>query len=289
MAKTLLIVHGYSDGSTSFTALGDFFVTHGCYERENVYYLDYSSMDDESTFEDFADKLDTDHRTRLNGQRIDVACHSTGSLVVRAWLALHAERAFRRREDVDCPVDRLLCFAPANFGSDLAKLGQSFLGRFRTTFFNSHARKQDSWESGKIVLQGLEPASPFQWRLSMIDLHGPLTYFNRDPKHPARKRCFPIVLSASTGYTGVQAELIKERAMAGTDGTVRIAGTSLNTRCCTIDFREEGAKRIWWPDAKFEDVPFAAFAGFNHGSIIDPKTAGFDGPNGPGTWARRAV
>lgn len=288
MAKTLLIVHGYSDGSTSFTALGDFFAAKGLYKPENVYYLDYSSMDDESTFEDFADKLDTDHRTRLNGERVDVACHSTGSLVVRSWLALHAERSFRRGEkDVSCPVDRLICFAPANFGSDLAKLGQSFLGKFRTTFFNSHSRKQDSWESGKIVLQGLEPASPFQWRLSMIDLHGPLTYFN--PARPAHQQCFPIVLSASVGYTGVEAQLIKERAMAGTDGTVRIAGTSLNTRYCTIDFREKGAVRLWWPHSKFDDIPFAVFAGFNHGSIIDPTADGFNGPIGPGTWAVKAL
>jgi hypothetical protein len=67
---------------------------------------------------------------------------------------------------VPCPVHRLLCFAPANFGSDLAALGQSFLAKFRTTFFNNHSHKEDFLESGKAVLQGLEPASPFQWELS---------------------------------------------------------------------------------------------------------------------------
>ena len=96
MADKLLIVHGYSDGSTSFTALGDFLVKQGVYSHADVFYLDYSSMDDQATFHDFADKLDTDHRSRLNGQRVDVICHSTGSLVVRAWLALHAERNRRR-------------------------------------------------------------------------------------------------------------------------------------------------------------------------------------------------
>ena len=90
MATSLLIVHGYSDGSTSFTALGDFFVSQGLYTSDQVFYLDYSSMDDEATFRDFADKLDADYRTRFSGQRIDVACHSTGSLVVRAWLAATA-------------------------------------------------------------------------------------------------------------------------------------------------------------------------------------------------------
>lgn len=287
MAKKLLIVHGYSDGSTSFTALGDFFVAQGLYAPGDVYYLDYSSMDDQATFEDFADKLDADHRTLLRGERVDVACHSTGSLVVRAWLALHAERAARREQPEPCPVDRLLCFAPANFGSDLAKLGQSFLGKVRSTFFNSHSRGQDVLESGKAVLEGLEPASPFQWRLSMIDLHSARSYFKaqQDPD----KRCYPLVLAAGTGYGGIQAELIKERKKPGTDGTVRIAGTSLNTRHCTIDFRENGTVLRWWPEWKFQDIPFAIFAGFNHGSIIDPNTAGFLDPLGPGTWAVAAL
>ena len=101
-------------------------------------------MDDEATFRDFADKLDADYRARFAGERIDVVCHSTGSLVVRAWLALHEERSRRRNVAEPCPVDRLVCFAPANFGSDLAKLGQSFLGKFRSTFFNSRSHDGDS-------------------------------------------------------------------------------------------------------------------------------------------------
>jgi pimeloyl-ACP methyl ester carboxylesterase len=284
MADKLLIVHGYSDGSTSFTALGDFLVEQAVYAERDVYYLDYSSMDDEATFHDFADKLDTDHRHRLGGRRVDVICHSTGSLVVRAWLALHAERNRRRGLDEDCPVDRLLCFAPANFGSDLAGLGQSFLGKFRTTFFNSHSRKEDFLESGKVVLRGLEPASPFQWELSFnYDLHGNASYFSE--KRRESQRCYPFVLAAGEAYSGVEAKLVKQRAMPGTDGTVRIAGTSLNTRGCSLDFRAAGPTLIWWQDTKFERIPFAVFAGFNHGSIINPATPGFMGPDGPGTVA----
>ena len=288
MADKLLIIHGYSDGSTSFTGLGDFLVSKGQYTRENVFYLDYSSMDDEATFRDFADKLDSDHRVRLGQQRVDVACHSTGSLVVRAWLALHAQRTRRRRlPDVPCPVHRLLCFAPANFGSDLAKLGQSFLGKFRTTFFNSHSRKTDFLESGKAVLQGLEPASPFQWELSMYDLHDPTTYFN--PKSKEDQRCYPFVFAAGEAYTGVEAKLLKERAMPGTDGTVRIPGTSLNTRGCSLDFREAGPQLVWWDPVKYADIPFAVFAGFNHGTIINPQQKDFAAPHGPGAMAVEAL
>jgi hypothetical protein len=288
MADKLLIVHGYSDGSTSFTALGDYLVSKQLYARDKVFYLDYSSMDDESTFRDFADKLDSDHRLRLRGERVDVACHSTGSLVVRAWLALHAQRTLRRRlADVNCPVDRLLCFAPANFGSDLAGLGQSFLAKFRTTFFNRNSRPEDFLESGKAVLQGLEPASPFQWELSTYDLHDSATYFS--PKRPPHQRCYPFVLAAGEAYTGIEAKLIKQRAMLGTDGTVRIPGTSLNTRGCSLDFRDNETKLVWWEQTKYDDIPFAVCAGFNHGSIIDPKHPGFDAANGPGQLAVEAL
>ena len=75
MAKKILIVHGYSDGSTSFTGLGEFFIRHKLYLRENVFYLDYSSMDDQATFRDFADKLDADHRVRLGNERGEVIVH----------------------------------------------------------------------------------------------------------------------------------------------------------------------------------------------------------------------
>ena len=59
-------------------------------DRENVFLLNYDSLDDSSTFEDFADKLDEDYQKLFHGERIDVACHSTGALVSRAWL--RAER-----------------------------------------------------------------------------------------------------------------------------------------------------------------------------------------------------
>jgi hypothetical protein len=292
MADKLLIVHGYSDGSTSFSGLRDFFIREGGYKESHTHFVDYTSMDDGTTYRDLADKLDTDYRSHFGNDRIDVVCHSTGALVVRAWLVLRNERSRRRAGESGkvppCPVERLICFAPANFGSDLALLGQSFLSKFRTTFFNSHSHGDDRFETGKALLQGLEPASPFQWELSMYDLHGSNTYFS--PKRDPDQRCYPFVLSAGTGYTGLQAKLIKERSKPGTDGTVRIPGTGLNTRLCTLDFPDDAqAKLIWYDEFKFEHIPFAVFAGFNHGSIIDPNAPGFLATDGPGTLALQAL
>src|SRR5215475_2976469 len=108
MAQKMLIVHGYSDGSVSFDKLRDYFVDQGLYKKENVYVLDYASMDDEATFQDFADKLDDDYIRIFNGEKIDVACHSTGALVVRSWLALRRETQKELHAPLDCPVEHLL-------------------------------------------------------------------------------------------------------------------------------------------------------------------------------------
>jgi hypothetical protein len=93
------------------------------------------------------------------------------------------------------------------------------------------------------------------------------------------------VLAAGEAYGGVEAKLVKQRAMLGTDGTVRIAGTSLNTRACSLDFRAGGARLVWWQESKFGRIPFAVFSGFNHGSIVNPATPGYMDANGPGAIA----
>ena len=289
MARKLLIVHGYSDGSTSFTGLADYFVSQGLYSRKQIYFVDYSSMDDQATFRDFADKLNDDyHRICPDFEQIDVVCHSTGALVTRAWLALHAVRNQKYGMNRPCPVRHLLMFAPANFGSDLAAMGQSFLGKARTTFFNQHAHKSDFMESGREVLQGLEPASPFQWELSHYDLHGKSgAYFN--PVNAEQHRCYPFIFAAGNSYTGLQARLLKNRAKPGTDGTVRISGTSLNTRKCHFSF--DGNTDIRWVDndIKYADIPFAVFDGFNHGNIINPTGRNFLGKDRPGQLAAFAL
>jgi len=289
MARKLLIVHGYSDGSTSFTGLADYFVNEQLYKRKDIYFVDYSSMDDQATFRDFADKLNDDyHRICPDFEQIDVVCHSTGALVTRAWLALHAVRNQKYGMNRPCPVRHLLMFAPANFGSDLAAMGQSFLGKTRTTFFNQHAHKTDFMESGREILQGLEPASPFQWELSQYDLHGRKgAYFN--PANAEQHRCYPFIFAAGCSYTGLQARLLKNRAKPGTDGTVRISGTSLNTRKCHFSFA--GNTGIQWVEnnIKYSDIPFAVFNHFNHGNIINASGRHFTGKDRPGPLACQAL
>jgi len=97
--------------------------------------------------------------------------------------------------------------------------------------------------------------------------------------------CFPFVFSAGKGYGGLQARVVKDRKKPGTDGTVRICGTSLNTRKCVVDFCNREVNPIWVEERKFENVAFAIFGGFNHGSIVEHSE---DFVKGPGKWALKA-
>ncbi|MGH8119228.1 MAG: hypothetical protein ACRESK_01285, partial [Gammaproteobacteria bacterium] len=76
---------------------------------------------------------------------------------------------------------------------------------------------------------------------------------------------------------------------SGTDGTVRICGTSLNTRKCRFSFR--GETPITWieNDKKYDNIPFAVFRDFNHGSLINAEGGNFRNKDRPGDLACRAL
>jgi hypothetical protein len=285
MANYLIIVHGYSDGYTkpesSFRKLKKFLSGPGRpYDSDKVHFVEYSSMDDQATYEDFADKLDSDYEKKIpNKARVDILCHSTGALVTRIWLASRRQRQREMGQSLDLPVDRIYMFAPANFGSDLARMGQSFLGKAKSTFFSCNRKAGNRWESGRIVLQGLEPASPFQWNLSMDDLHSE-TYFG--PNDPSGKTCKVFIFAAGMGYPG-QGKIVRTRNKPGTDGTVRICGTNMNTRKCTLYLAEPGRKLHWAAEVKHPAMPFAVFQHVNHGTILDPDTEVFKSQFGAGT------
>ena len=285
MANKILIIHGYSDGAQSFTVIRDFFVKQGLYSEENVSYVSYASLEDAACFQDFSDKLDEEY-TRLYGQqRIDVACHSTGSLVVRAWLQMRLSRQVANGQPIASPVEHLLGFAPANFGSDLALMGQSFLQKFRMTF-SPNMRSGDAFQSGKIVLEDLEPASPFQWDLSVDDLHGE-TYFS--PDLPPERACYPFIFAAGNRPTGIVADLVPGQRKLGTDGTVRICGTSLNTRKCDVNFSRNEVTPIWVRETKFANIPYSVFNGFNHGTLVQSNLKAFTDPDGPAALIKTAL
>jgi hypothetical protein len=282
MSDYLFVVPGYSDEDFSFLPLVNLLISEGLYEKEKIRSIEYASLDDQVDFRDFADKFDdtfNEFSKENPGVRIDILAHSTGSLVVRSWLYLRRVRQKMKKQAIDLPVDHLFLFAPANFGSDLAKTGRSALNAVRVTFtklskkaFNL-AGNEDLFETGKKVLEGLEPASPIQWDLSVGDLHDE-TYFGEHD--PTGQFCFPFVFAAGRAGKSLQSLIVKELQKDGTDSTVRIAGTSLNTRMCTLRY---GSKyEFEWDDElivgtnnrrKYGKIAFAIFGRYDHCGIIN--------------------
>ena len=288
MPNPLLIVHGYSDGPQSFQKLAAYLTNLG-YNTDDICFISYASLDDQANFEDFSDKLDEVVERKYGSQQIDIVCHSTGSLVVRAWLVLQRSRQLQKQiPNPRSPIRRLICFAPANFGSDLAMLGQSFLQKFRATLYNSNVRPGQDFQSGKLVLEALEPASPFQWALSSQDLFAN-SYFAAK-KNTFDDLCLPFVFAAGNFLTGIEADLVPNLCKPGTDSTVRICGTSLDARKCVVNFFGGGTAPVWSNEIKFDRIPFCVFNGFSHCTIIDPSQSQFsDAKLGPARLLKLAL
>jgi hypothetical protein len=291
MAEHLFIVPGYSDEDFSFLPLRNLLVKEHLYTEKNIQSIEYASLDDDVDYYDLGRKLDDVYNEFLRTHpdtRIDVLAHSTGSLVVRYWLHMRRRHQVRHSPTkLDTPVDHLYLFAPANFGSDLARIGRSALNAVAVTFLQKTFRTEvelegnrDGFETGKRILAGLEPGSPLQWELSINDLHSQ-TYFGEND--PTELSTYPFVFAAGQAEKSLRSLILSELQKDGTDSTVRVAGTSLNTRLFTLTDKyiaySRGLNPVQ-PDSeyvgdtsdrrrKFENIPFAVFAEYDHCGIIN--------------------
>jgi len=258
MARQVLIVHGWSDQSDSFHALARFLGRNG-YQARSLWLGDYESMVDDVRVQDVANRMAAVIDQRIAGGDLDPAfdmiVHSTGGLVARAWLTTRYRGAADK-----CPVKRLVMLAPANYGSKLAAVGKSMLGRLIKG-------AQHGFHTGTSMLNDLELASPFQWELAQRDvLVAPggdaARYYGSD-------RVWPFVIVGSRGYTGFLRQIANEN---GSDGTVRVCAANLNARGVTIDFGEPDPQkmmRLWEPRLECP-APLAVVPTRTHGSIVDP-------------------
>lgn len=251
-----LILHGWSDCSRSFIDLKNRLDEKNIGNVDTILYGDYESREDNITFNDVVGGLndqmidkelinpDGTRRTDLN-----VIVHSTGGLVIRHWIW----RYYKNRIE-ECPIKRIVMLAPANFGSPLAHRGKSFMGRIA----KGRWKIGDFLEVGRQLLHGLELGSPYQWELAHRDLfYGKKSYFNRNQ----------IQLTILTGiedYDGVKGWVNKP----GTDGTVVIAGTSLDSIKLEIDFSDPSSPFEWKEKETAHDFGFGVLEGLDHGSII---------------------
>lgn len=278
----IVIVHGWSDKSDSFKPLANFLQGKG-FQTLNLFLADYLSMEDEVTIDDAAKAMQRAvHASVQNGQLtlpFDLIVHSTGGLVSRAWLSTYYTGVAQDK----MPVQRLVMLAPANFGSALASVGQTILGRVVKGWGHG-------FHTGTQMLNGLELGSPFQWELALRDL------FNLDNSNAqtiyGADLVWPFVLVGTMAYQHGLRQMVSEH---GADGTVRVAAANLNAFGVTLDFTRDNAQTapgksannikgapksatlVPWT-SRYGDMrfPLAVMKRRDHASITDPSSKGDD-------------
>lgn len=272
MKRQVAILHGWSDHSESFEPLAAFLRAHG-YKTVPVFLGDYISLRDDVNIEDVAKRMEEVVRDRMalaknSRQRLDkefdLVVHSTGGLVARRWIASHYA-------DRPCPVKNLVMLAPANFGSRLAHIGRSMLGRIAKGW-------RTGFETGEEMLYALELGSRFQWQLAQDDLLVEAGTANGDTRFYGADRVRPYVIVGTHPYPGLAEKLTNEN---GSDGTVRVAAANMNIQGLTIDFSgapENLLNPVLTPWEKRgepeDDFPLAVLPDRTHGNIVDPGDSG---------------
>jgi len=250
---TTIILHGYSDEGSNFVNLARFLEDQGM-DVISIRLGNYLTLEDSVTIEDLAAAFETvlDARKIPHGAGdLNLVVHSTGSLVAREWLT-----RFYLEQNRPCPVRRYLMLAPANFGSPLAAMGKTMVGRIVKGW-------KSGFESGRAVLDALEMGSSYTWQLARRDLFGPRSFY--DPTI-----CMAAVLVGSKPYgTGLR-KLSDEN---GGDGTVYVCTANLNATGLTALFggRDDPTVVQPWPRTA-QPIAFGVFPDRDHTSIKNPDT-----------------
>lgn len=256
------VLHGWSDKGESFGPLRDFLAANG-FPSQDVFLGNYISMDDDVRVEDVAKRMDVVVQGLVDSGKLrkpfDLIVHSTGALVARQWM-LNLHQAGR-----EIPVRRFVMLAPANFGSKLATVGKSMIGRITKGLSNR-------LETGEEMLRALELASPYQWVLTRQDLLAPPGA--SDNKGPyGQGGVMPFVIVGTRGYDSGPQQIINEN---GSDGTVRVPAADLNAVGLTIDFSPESGEPVItpWADRRAAHVPLAVLPERDHSEITHPEQDG---------------
>src|ERR1700761_2938295 len=174
MPRPLLLIHGYSATGLDFTNLYWALVDRKI-DVELLNVGNYISLNNEITIEDISEGLQRAiSLTKLNSlDEFDAIVHSTGMLVVRAWLA-HQKIAPGENQRLK-RLKHLIGLAPATWGSPQAHKGRTWLGALVKGDKNPFG--PDFLEAGDHVLDGLELGSSFTWDLAHMDLLGKEPYY----------------------------------------------------------------------------------------------------------------
>lgn len=220
--KLVVLVHGWSVHNTkTYGKLPDRLQSEA--QRNGGLRLDvrqiwlgkYVSFRDEIRLEDVSRAFDAAVKRELGalldqGRRFICITHSTGGPVVRDWWDRYYVQKGRAG---GCPMSHLVMLAPANFGSALAQLGKSRIGRLKSWF--------EGVEPGEGILDWLEHGSPEAWTLNerMFDYPDTTT---------GRNTVFPFVLTGQQIDRSMYDHVNAYTGELGSDGVVRVAAANLN-------------------------------------------------------------
>jgi hypothetical protein len=262
--EATLLIHGWSSNSQTYINLKSYLIEQQIGDINTIIYADYESREDNITFNDIIHGLNDRLREKgfidFEGNKLcnlNVIVHSTGGLIIRNWIWRYYYRDKNRIDQ--CPVQKIVMLAPANFGSPLAHRGKSLIGAL------TKGRRDigNYMEVGKQILDGLELGSKYQWDLAHKDLILAKPYFNAS-------QIQVTVLVGDEGFEGFTGLINKP----GTDGTVVIAGTSLNSAKLTLDFCEPENPYCkykpydWALTETINEDAFAVLPNINHDTII---------------------
>lgn len=254
--KPVVILHGWSDKSVSFEPIATFLREHEA-EVVSIWLGDYQSMRDRITLWD----LGLAFRRALEGEKIpldrfsfDCVIHSTGALVAREFL-----RQICGDNSSLTPIRNLVMLAPADFGSPLAKIGKSVMGRLFKGWNFDDVAGGSIGETGERVLDALEMASPYSWDLGLKELLGERASLF------SSKNCRCTILVGTNKYSGMRGVT----HVAGGDGTVLVSTANLNAHYYRVDFVDPDDPEI--VETKSTRTPIAfAVLDRNHGTITHP-------------------
>ncbi len=232
MTIPTLIIHGWSDTSASFRPVARFLAQNGHDVRE-IFLGDYKSLHDEITLEDLGQAMRNaleNHEIPLARHSFNVVIHSTGGLVVREFLRQFCRDGEGEPDASITPIRNVLMLAPANFGSSLAKVGKSMVGRLFKGW-----KWDGPFETGKRLLDALELGSPISFELAESDLFDP-DFPIFDPEHTR--------VTVMMGSGDSDSRLVRINQENGSDGVVRVSTASLNAHFARIDFADPAHPKL---------------------------------------------
>jgi len=243
----VLLVHGYSE-----TSLGAYFDFPARLQRavpaiDEIALAAFDSLDDTVTIDDLADAMELRvaalERNGWDVSDMAVICHSTGALIVRAWILN------RVRAETPLPIpSHLVTMAGANHGSTLAQMGKSILGYVQKAFLKHII------SVGANVLTDLDYGSDFLLRLNRrwMDAWNDGTL----------AKLYAFSMGGDFVGSDQALQIFWQTHEIASDNTVRIAGANLNYTLIDVVHQPAGPEvRAITPQ---RPVPHLVLSGYSH-------------------------